>query len=168
MERSKPRRRRNRGIERLKSILIVVLSLSAVYLTFRALVQNEVHSGSQGILGSVLSLFQDQESTAPSNPIGSSELTAAARPVRIAVYDGVNRYAVQYNAAQTDKLFDTLGILLGEALTSAKAPGEITQQQWQAALQSPSVWFDFLGNIPLETLSAWTTMSCPAPPGRSR
>ena len=156
MERSKPRRRRNRGIERLKSILIVVLSLSAVYLTFRALVQNEVRSGSQGLLGSVLSLFQDQESTAPSNPTGSSELTAAARPVRIAVYDGVNRYAVQYNTAQIDKLFDSLGILLGEALTSAKAPGEITQQQWQAALQSPSVWFDFLGNIPLETLSAWT------------
>lgn len=156
MERSKPRRRRNRGVERLKSILIVLLSLSAVYLTLRALVQNEVVSGSQGILGSVVSLFQPQESDTTPDPGGSSQLTAAARPVRIAVYDGVNRYAVQYNAAQTDKLYDSLGILLGEALTSVKAPVEITEDDWQTALQSPGVWFDFLGNIPLETLSAWT------------
>ena len=114
MERSKSRRRRNRGVERLKSILIVLLSLSAVYLTLRALVQNEVVSGSQGILGSVVSLFQPQESDTTPDPGGSSQLTAAARPVRIAVYDGVNRYAIQYNAAQTDKLYDSLGILLGQ------------------------------------------------------
>ena len=75
MERSKPRRRRNRGVERLKSILIVLLSLSAVYLTLRALVQNEVVSGSQGILGSVVSLFQPQELDTTPDPGGSSQLT---------------------------------------------------------------------------------------------
>lgn len=32
----------------------------------------------------------------------------------------------------------------------------VTESVWQAALSSPGVWFDFLGKIPLETLSAWT------------
>lgn len=158
MERTKPRRRRrrNRGVERLKSLLIVLLSISAVYLTCRALVQNEVASGSYGILGGILSLFHPQESDNAPDPGGNSQLTAAARPVRIAVCDGLNRYAMQYNATQTDKLYDSLGILLSEALTSAKAPAKISESAWQSALRAPGVWFDFLGDIPLETLSAWT------------
>ena len=156
MERSKRRRRRNRGVERLKTLLIVLLSLSAVYLTGLVLVQNRAASGSQGVLSGLLSLFRPQSTVETSDPGSSGQLTAAARPVRIAVCDGVNRYAVQYNTAQTDKLYDSVGILLGEALSSADSPTVITESVWQAALSSPGVWFDFLGKIPLETLSAWT------------
>lgn len=156
MERSKPRRRRNRGLERLKTLLIVLLSISAVYLTGLALVQNRVASGSQGVLSGLISLFHPQSSVETSDPGNTGQFTAAARPVRIAVCDGVNRYALQYNTAQTDKLYDSVGILLGEALSSAAPPTAITESVWQTALSSPGVWFDFLGNIPLETLSAWT------------
>ena len=156
MERSKRRRRRNRGLERLKTLLIVLLSLSALYLTGLVLVQNRAASGSQGVLSGLLSLFRPQSTVETSDPGSSGQLTAAARPVRIAVCDGVNRYAVQYNTAQTDKLYDSVGILLGEALSSAYSPTAITESVWQAALSSPGVWFDFLGKIPLETLSAWT------------
>ena len=156
MERSKPRRRRNRGVERLKTLLIVLLSLSAVYLTGLTLVQNQASPGSQGLLGGLISLFQPQTSGSDSSGGNPGQLTAAARPVRIAVCDGGNRYAVQYNTAQTDKLYDSVGILLGEALTSARSPSVVPEQVWQGALQSPGVWFDFLGNIPLETLGAWT------------
>ncbi|MBM6663792.1 hypothetical protein [Flavonifractor plautii] len=156
MERSKRRRRRNRGLERLKTLLIVLLSLSALYLTGLVLVQNRAASGSQGVLSGLLSLFRPQSTVETSDPGSSGQLTAAARPVRIAVCDGVNRYAVQYNTAQTDKLYDSVGILLGEALSSAYSPTVVTESVWQAALSSPGVWFDFLGKIPLETLSAWT------------
>ena len=155
MERSKPRRRRNRGVERLKTLLIVLLSLSAVYLTGLALVQNRV-SGSQGLLGGLISLFQPQDQTDSPDLGMAGQLTAAARPVRIAVCDGVNRYAVQYNTTQTDKLYDSVGILLGEALSSASQPAAVAEADWQNALRAPGVWFDFLGEIPLETLCAWT------------
>ena len=150
MERSKPRRRRNRGLERLKTLLIVLLSLSAIYLTGLALVQNRV-SGSQGLLSGLISLFRPQSTVETSDPGNTVQLTAAARPVRIAVCDGVNRYAVQYNTTQTDKLYDSVGILLGEALSSADSPTVVTESVWQAALSAPGVWFDFLGKIPLET-----------------
>lgn len=156
MERSKSRRRRGRGVERVKTALIVLLSLSAVYLTGLALVQNRVASDSQGLLGGALSLFQPQQPDAESGAGGLGQLTEAARPVRIAVHDGTSRYAVQYSTAQTDKLYDSLSLLLGEALTSAKSPSSIPESRYRAALQSPGVWFDFLGNIPMETLCAWT------------
>ena len=156
MEKSRKTRRRVRGIERLKTMLIVLLSLSAVYLTGLALVQNRVASSSQGALGGLLSLLQPQQSAADPAGEEAGQLTAAARPVRIAVYDGTSRYAVQYNTAQTDKLYDSLSLLLGEALTSAKSPASIPESRYQAALQSPGVWFDFLGDIPMGTLCAWT------------
>lgn len=156
MDRSKAGRRRNRGIERLKNLLIVALSLSAVYLTGLALVQNRVASGSQGVLGGLISLIQPQTPAGSPDPGAAGQLTAAARPVRIAVCDGVNRYAVQYNTAQADKLYDSVGILLGEALSSAAQPVSLPESDWQNALRAPGVWFDFLGHIPLETLSAWT------------
>lgn len=156
MERSKPRRRRNRGLERLKTLLIVLLSLSTIYLTGLVLAQNQVASGSQGILSGLISLIHPQNSAETSDSGSTGQFTAAARPVRIAVCDGVNRYAVQYNTSQADKLYDSVGILLGEALSSADSPSVTTELAWQAALRAPGVWFDFLGDIPLETLSAWT------------
>ena len=159
MEQSKPRhrrRRRNQGRERLKTILIVLLSLSAVYLTGLTLIQNEAASGTQGLLGGLVSLLHPASSNSSLGSDSGGQLTAAARPVRIALYDGENRYAVQYDTTQTDKLYDNVGILLGEALTSAGQPASVQESDWRAALQSPGIWFDFLGNIPLETLSAWT------------
>ena len=159
MQQSKPRRRRrrrNQGVERLKTLLIVLLSLSAVYLTGLALIQNEAASGTQGLLGGLISLFHPTHADSTLSSDSGGQLTAAARPVRIALYDGENRYAVQYDTTQTDKLYDSVGILLGEALTSAARPVSVPEADWRTALQSPGIWFDFLGHIPLETLSAWT------------
>lgn len=156
MERNNPRPRRNRGVERLKSVLIVLLSCSAVYLTARALVPGQDAAHPQGLLSGLSALLHPQGAVSTPAADSTVQLTAAAQPVRIAVCDGANRYAVQYNTAQVDKLYDNVGILLGEALASAKAPAPISEERYQLALQSPGVWFDFLGKIPLDTLSAWT------------
>ena len=75
--------------------------------------------------------------------------------MRLSVSDGSERFAVQYDTAQTDQMFSSLGILLSEALSSAAAPSEVTEQAWRDALCAPGVWFDFLGDIPLEALYAW-------------
>ena len=161
MERSKRRRRRNRGLERLKTLLIVLLSLSAIYLTGLALVQNRV-SGSQGLLSGLISLFRPQSTVETSDPGNTVQLTAAARPVRIAVCDGVNRYAVQYNTTQTDKLYDSVGILLGEALSSADSPTVVTESVWQVALSAPGV----SAALPVETVAV-VVMGKPSSLGES-
>ena len=151
-----PRRRRRSGLERLKSLLIVLLTLSALVLTLRVLLFNELAGqGPRGWLDNLPSLFRQEQAASTADPGGVIPSSAAAQPVRISVFDGSERFAVQYDIAQADQLFSSLSILLSEALSSASAPSEVTEQSWREALCSPGVWFDFLGDIPLEALCAW-------------
>lgn len=136
--------RNSRWKEWGKNLLILLLSVSAIYLlTLTPLVQD---SG-------VLDFFAQGESDG--NRVASVTLTAAARPSRIAVATGSGRYAVQYDQAETDELFAYLGPLLGEALSSAEGPRNMTESLWRRYLQSEGVYFDFSGNIPLSALSGW-------------
>lgn len=155
MSRSR-RRRRNRGVERLKNLLILLLSLSALYLTLLALVPNRSSASPNALLEELISLFHPQQTQSFTSSVTQDQLSVAIRPVRMSVYDGTQRFALQYDTANVDKLYDSLGILLGEALASARLPTAITELEWQQALRSPGVWFDFLGCLPLETLCAWT------------
>ena len=145
------RRRHRRGIETLKSILILLLSLSAIYLTLLALDYSKV---SWAPLQDVLSLFHPQAEQDPEDPFLPGQSSISPKPVRIVVYDGMDRFASQYDTLQTDQMFEELGILLTEGLSSAAAPQQISEDDWRQMLQAPGVWFDFLGSIPLDVLSA--------------
>lgn len=146
------RRRHRRGIETLKSILILLLSLSAIYLTLLALDYSKV---SWAPLQDVLSLFHPQTEQTPEDPFLPGQSSISPKPVRIVVYDGMDRFASQYDTLQTDQMFEELGILLTEGLSSAAAPQQISEDDWRQMLQAPGVWFDFLGSIPLDVLYAW-------------
>ena len=148
------RRRRRRGVETLKSVLILLLSLSAVYLTMLALDYSRVNWAP---IQAVLSLFRpEQEQASASDTLAPSGQAALSPiPVRMAVCDGVDRFASQYDTRQTDQLFESLSILLSEALSGAQAPEEVPEETWRQALQAPGVWFDFLGTLPLQALRTW-------------
>ena len=146
------RRRHRRGVETLKSILIVLLSLSAIYLTLLALDYSKV---SWTPLQGVLSLFHSQSDQASADTIPSGQSSISPKPVRIAVCNGTDRFASQYDTQQTDQLFDALNILLTEALGSAASPERVSESDWRQALQAPGVWFDFLGAVPLDALYTW-------------
>lgn len=150
------RRRRRNTVERLKNLLILLLTLSAVVLTVRVLMFNGlVDKGPRGWLDHLLSLLNPGQSVPADAPEATGQAGAAAQPVRIAVCDGVDRFAVQYDPAQADRLFSSVGILLSEALSSAASPHTVPESAWRDALQAPGVWFDFLGELPLEALYAW-------------
>ena len=150
------RRRRRNTVERLKNLLILLLTLSAVVLTVRVLMFNGlVDKGPRGWLDHLLSLLDPGQSVPADDPEATGQAGAAAQPVRIAVCDGVDRFAVQYDPAQADRLFSSVGILLSEALSSAASPHTVPESAWRDALQAPGVWFDFLGELPLEALYAW-------------
>ena len=146
------RRRHRRGVETLKSVLIVPVSLSAVYLTLLTLDYSKV---SWAPLQGVLSLFHPQADQDSADIIPSGQSSISPKPVRVAVCNGTDRFASQYDTQQTDQLFDALGILLTEALASASAPQEVSDAAGQQALEAPNVWFDFLGAVPLDALYTW-------------
>ena len=147
------RRRRRRGVETLKSLLILLLSLSALYLTLLALDYSRVEWAP---IQAVLSLFRPEQEQAPADTfVPSGQVSFSPVPVRVAVSDGTDRFASQYDRQQTDRLFDELSILLSEALSGAQSPVQVGESAWRQALQAPGVWFDFLGTLPLEALRAW-------------
>lgn len=135
---------KRRGLEWFKSLMILVLSASAIYLLgMTPLVQD---SG-------ILDLFSS--GTSVKEGTNAVTLAAAAKPSRMAVSDGSNRYGVQYDQSEVDELFVQMGPLLGEGLVSASELEEIPESRWRRYLQGKGIYFDFTGEIPLSALSSW-------------
>ena len=142
--------KRTKVVERAKSLLIVLLACSAVLLASRT---------------SLIRPLSDLLSPAPDSgganvyrvPVQRLEM---ARPVAMAALipgEGRTlRYGVQYDTAACDALFQQGASLLVEALSSAGTPRQIGRQEWERALtQAPGLYFDFLGQLPLDVLAGW-------------
>lgn len=135
---------KRRRLEWVKNLLILLLSLSAIWLlTMTPLVQD---SGILDLLEQ--GQYDEEDATAVT-------LTAAALPSRMAVYrDGV-RSGIQYDQSGVDSLFARLGPLLGEALVSSAQPKSISERRWRQCLQQTGIYFDFTGEVPLSALGGW-------------
>ena len=124
------RRRRRRVLESCKTLLIVLLAVSAVYLAARALVYSGLaDTGPSGWVGTLLSLLRGEAQPPAATP-ENGQPGMAAQPVRIAIHSGTERFAVQYDQGQVDGIYTSVGGLLGEALASAKTPRPITEEEW--------------------------------------
>lgn len=135
---------KRRVIEGLKSALILLLAVSAIYLlTMTPLVQDS------GLVDLFSGALRDKNSGA------EVETYAAAPPSRMAIVGLSGRYGVQYRQEEVDQLFFRFGSLLGDAMVSAGEPQEITENHWRQCLSRMSVYFDFDSNIPLSALGSW-------------
>ncbi len=141
-----------RLLEHAKSVLILLLTLSAAFL----LLETGTYFEKSGV--GLWDQLRRAVISAPREDQGI-ELKAAAIPVRIAVCNADGRYGVQYEKDTTDKLYADVNSLLAEALGSAKQAFSIAEQEWRNALSSEGVYFDFLGPVPLRALSAWLSGS---------
>ena len=152
-ERRRPHRR---ALEWCKNVLIVLLLLSALALAGRSGMAHELSdSASDSWLGRLAALLHIGSDPAPAQTLWDGPPAMAAQAVRIAICNNGERFAAQYDDAQTARIFDAVSSLLGEGLASAKAAVEVDQSAWRSALQMPGVYFDFLGSIPLDALYAW-------------
>lgn len=148
--------RRTKVVERVKSLLIVLLACSAVLLASRT-----------SLIRPLSDLLSPREDSGGANvyrvPVQRLEM---ARPVAMAALipgEGRTlRYGVQYDTAACDALFQQGASLLVEALSSAGTPRRIGRQEWERALtQAPGLYFDFLGQLPLDVLAGWlSTPDC--------
>lgn len=149
MKKSKSPRPQTRGVEpklrwleRGKTLLIVLLTLSAGYLLTVLMAE----SGLSGLLPG------REPAEGPGNSV---TLTAATLPSSIVVTTDGGRYGIQYDQTRVDELFARLGPLLGDALVSAGQPQVISEQDWQVFLSGESICFDFAGDVPLFALGGW-------------
>jgi len=147
--------KRRRYLELVKSALIVLLSASALLLILQTdhygrLVEN---SRLLTALSSMLGGGETGAHTGTGTATGefaSGVVTPAA--ISVSSVAGM-RYGLKYDGEGLKSSFSHFSALLGEALGSSGAPEERTEQQWREALSAEGVWFDFLGALPLRTLS---------------
>lgn len=128
----------------LQNIAIVLLSLSAVVLI--AFSQLYTLSGEDGYVRKLLS---------PPTQTGEQAAAPGAEldvPVRVAVSGAYGRYG-SVTMVTSDETFRPLESLLAEALGSARGYTACEQAEFLAALDSSSVYYDFLSALPLSVLA---------------
>ncbi len=135
--------RSRRWLEWVKSLLILFLTCSALFLAWKT------------------ELFQrflpDNITADPVEPSAMvNSYTAAARPVSAAVTGGTGLvYGVAYDDAAMDELLEVFRPVLEEALGSASAPEPRKEEDWQAALLKPGLFLDYGEPISLNVLTGW-------------
>lgn len=155
------RNKRQRGIELLKDALIVLLSVSALWLAaqtplvapFRGLLREEGH---QTIPGQ----FQGD-----SRGSGALPMVMAANlpggtdfPDSMPIPDGAQSVhcGLLYDHAACQALFQQVAGPLVEALSSAGEPEQVSRRDWEEALTGAlGVYMDFQGQIPMPVLAGW-------------
>ncbi len=150
-----------RALETGKTILIVLLTLSAVFLAGQTKIYSSAPASQQsGWLGFVTNLFAPLGNSGAGNNPEQTGKESRLLPVRLAVRNEDGCYGVQYNTqAASDDFELRLGTLLGDALADAGTPFEVSEAVWREALGKthPAVYYDFMSSIPLSALSSWLT-----------
>lgn len=137
------RGKRHRLWERVKTLLILALSCSAVYLAGRTLFP--------GQLGGLFSRPPQGEL----NPSGSALLSGRTlRPAALAVTWEDGRYGLLYHQDDQEAVTQA-SALLAQALNGAATPQVVTRQAWNRALAQPGLFCEYLAPMPLGPLSRW-------------
>lgn len=82
--------------------------------------------------------------------------TAAAKPMCVVLTPESGMHsAIMYEADALELAYERYSSTLAEALGSSGEPEQITQEQWEAALSGPGVYFDYYGDYQLSILAIW-------------
>ncbi len=129
--------------EPLKTLLILLLTASAVFLAWK---------------GSLFSAFFPEIKSAVTAPPEQDEqsFTAAVLPMTAAVTGpGGMCCGVKYDASAMAELYEGFSAILSETLGSAEEPAVISRVVWQDRLQEESLFLDYGFPLPISALAAW-------------
>lgn len=127
--------------ERLKSLLILLLTVSAVWMLILLFAGS---SGRPGLL--------PQQAAAEQTPT-YADTQGAPLPAVIVITSPAGRYGVQADRATIGSLFARVSPLLEDALTAAGPAEEISEADWQEGLSQEGLYLDFWGEIPFSVLA---------------
>lgn len=138
---------RRRGLERAKTLLIILLACSALYLATVTLLPG----GPRGLWDR---LFVRTAEDSVQAGQGGSFRSDTLQPAALAVTGSEGRYAMLYDQADLEG-YTQVSPLLAEALSAAGTPQRISSAQWRQALGGPGVYLEYLGSLPLRDMSRW-------------
>ena len=151
--------KKRRAVELLKDVLIVFLTLSALWLAaqtplaapFRVLLREEGRQTAPG-------QGQEVDRRSGAIPMAMVANLPGGTGLPLGVPEGAEgiRCGLQYNQGACQELFQKVAGPLVEALSSAGTPDEVSRRSWEEALTGPlGVYMDFQGWIPMPVLMGW-------------
>lgn len=126
-----------------KTLLILLLACSAVYLASRVLFPRQTDAF-------FTRSVSDSAATTPSASFSAQTI----RPAAFAVTGEEGRYGVLYHQEDQEG-YAQVSALLAEALSGAAAPVNSSRGNWLKALSSPGVFCEYFGPMPLDSLTRW-------------
>lgn len=148
-------------IEPLKSLLIVALAASAVFLAYKSDVFNEFFA--EAALPERWAAYfgnDEQQSSAVGSDVEIGAGTVPAKPVTMVVTGDVGaRCGIKYDEAQLNAMYERTVNIFGEALGSATKPEKCSENDWREALMLPGIYLDYEVELPVSALVTWLGMS---------
>ncbi|MEG2939702.1 MAG: hypothetical protein RR829_05685, partial [Oscillospiraceae bacterium] len=143
--------------ERIKTVLLIVLLIGAVFLTYSTWFFDNPTSGG------FLDVIRRGSGYDYSDEQLDGEIISDARfnlyPLRLSFKNASGRFAVPYDAELTAHIYDKSNSILRIALTKPSV-AETTHDEWIAALGKNCVLFDFEGLVPISVLA--TSVGAPS------
>lgn len=137
--------------ERIKSVLIVVLIFGMLYLTYSVWFFDSPFGDTFGeeLFGGV------QEMRSSADAEGVDLELFGVRPLGVMIREnGASRGAV-YDSAKCDEIYSALRDSVAKVTGNARSPELATEDEWNKAILSDGVFFDYFGNIPVEAIKLW-------------
>ena len=137
--------KKRRVIETLKTVLIVLLTGTALWLVVDS-----------QLFGHLPGADTDRTEHTESVSTGESVSGRVTLPLAMAVVDREGCCGVQYDRTEVSALFDALRPLFGEALSGAGQPRSCTREEWlQSLSDGTGLWMDLGGSVPMSVLVRW-------------
>ena len=103
--------------------------------------------------GSVAEFMRGSNGTVESD---DPQIKEAARPLSIVITSaGGARFGVKHDTEMRNAVYDRIISIVGEALGSATAPSEISEEEWRAALGGLGIYFEYKEPVRLSILDGW-------------
>jgi len=141
---------KNRIVEWVKSLLIVVLALNALFLIVRLSLSENRAASAADVAAAMRQAVSTRE---PADEKTSA--ASAATPVSMA-FTGENGRCGMVDRTQIDSCYSRVMPLIAEALGSAEAMRETDCARWQEALCGCGIYLSFDCAISVDMLAGWS------------
>lgn len=148
----------NKAVERVKTALIVLLTISALLLGWQTGLYHDV-ANSIPFIGSFADFVMGSSGAEISS---GTQIREAARPMCIVITskDG-GRFGARYDTDARNAAYDRVISIVGETLGSAARPTEVGEDEWRNALSGPGVYFEYYMPVKLSILDGWIDARMP-------
>lgn len=141
--------KKERLIEAGKTLLIVLLLISAVFLMRET---NYYNSAFEAISNMISAGTEGSQTSGDTDSEVENHAVVLPMGISVSIGEG-NRYASAYDSETVAADFQRFSAALGEALGSAGEPGKINRATWKRALERESVYIELYSPQMLSILS---------------